>query len=189
MYFTPTRKPSIHSGSLYISPGCMLMGSSLDAKWTTWHPRRGCSVGVRLQEPDHTALSTPLPVVLSALIPGDRRAFDWTDLKSDYSAAELLSGRAVCHKSDDSVQNEERDDEEKCNYLHIMSSEAPRLAEARTSSVKDERNVQLFFKGTLTGNNCKSVINLGDFNVLDTKLKTRKMQCEWNQHLWLKEAF
>lgn len=59
-----------------------------------------------------------------------------------------------------------------------MSSGATRLAEARTSSVKDERNVQLFSKGTKMGDNCKRVINLGDFNCLDTKLKTRKKQRE-----------
>lgn len=40
-------------------------------------------------EPDHSALSTPLPVELSALIPGDWRETEGTDLKCDYSAAKL----------------------------------------------------------------------------------------------------
>lgn len=38
-------------------------------------------------------------------------------------------------------------------------------------------------------NNCTNVIYLGDFSVLNKKLKTRKKQCEWSQHLWLKEEF
>lgn len=40
-------------------------------------------------ETDHSALSTPLPVELSALIPGDWRETEGTDLKCDYSAAKL----------------------------------------------------------------------------------------------------
>lgn len=67
-----------------------------------------------------------------------------------------------------------------------MSSGATRLAEARTSSVKDERNVQLFSEGTQTGNNCKRVINLGDFNVLDAKYKNSVSETgtsDWEKRL------
>lgn len=66
------------------------------------------------------------------------------------------------------------------NVITSTSRRLKRPASPRPEhlSVKDERNVQLFSKGTQTGNNCKRAIKLGDFNVVDAKLKTRGKQRE-----------